>query len=101
VTPDTLEAYARVMRSNGVLRVTGEEKEDGLDFTIELYPSVFEPRTDAKDTALPMPVDLDDGEKCACGCLRDTEHNAQGLCIGKGCPVSLCSPEVKPSPIPG
>lgn len=46
------------------------------------------------DGSPPIPADLDEADKCACGCLKDAEHNAQGLCIGKCCPVSVCNPEM-------
>lgn len=90
MTPSLLADYAAVMRANGILRVSGEEKEDALDFSIELDPSVF---GRADSTAPDVPTDLGAEKKCACGHLQDSEHNSSGLCIAGACPTSICHPE--------
>lgn len=98
MTPAALKEFALAMVESKVLRFRGDvgppEQEGEEEAEIELHPSAFDAPVPA-DTMPTLPPDLDDAEKCACGCLREAEHNAQGLCIGKGCPVSLCNPEVK------
>lgn len=89
MTNDEIDQLAKVL---DLLRAKGVEFADLPDYTFRLR---YEGAPVPVDQGSVMPADLDDAEKCACGCLREAEHNAQGLCIGKGCPVSLCMPEAK------
>lgn len=99
MTPDLLKQYAQTMKDLGIRRVTGEEKEDGLDFCIEMDPSAFPSPIPTETAPASVPKDLGAGEKkCPCGHLQDSEHNNAGLCIAGACPYTVCHPEATAKP---